>query len=173
VITAVVDTNILAAGFVRSNPNAAPALLLDTWLANALRLVVSDYILSELADVLTRPYFARRLSPAQAATNLPAVRSLATLVALPETISAVVADPDDDAIMATATSAPADYLVTGDKKLLDLGSYQEVTILTARAFLDLLRAAEAAAAAAEEPHATTGQTSTDEVPARPEEPSEE
>ncbi len=49
----------------------------------------------------------------------------------------------DDLILATAMSSQADYLVTGDKQLQDLGTYQGVTILSPRAFLDLLRTSQA------------------------------
>jgi predicted nucleic acid-binding protein len=41
-------------------------------------------------------------------------------------------------ILATAVSANADYLVTGDRKLRDLGRYANVTILSPRAFVELL-----------------------------------
>jgi len=46
--------------------------------------------------------------------------------------------PEDDLILATAASARADYLVTGDRQLLALGTFEEIAIVTPRAFLDLL-----------------------------------
>jgi predicted nucleic acid-binding protein len=46
--------------------------------------------------------------------------------------------PEDDLILATAVSAQADYLVTGDNALLGLGAFQDVMTLSSRAFLDLL-----------------------------------
>ena len=42
-------------------------------------------------------------------------------------------------MLATAVSAQADYLVTGDIQLQKLGTYGGVTILSPRAFLDLLQ----------------------------------
>jgi predicted nucleic acid-binding protein len=44
----------------------------------------------------------------------------------------------DDVVLATAVSAHADYLVTGDTGLLHVGNYEGVQILSPRAFLDLL-----------------------------------
>jgi predicted nucleic acid-binding protein len=41
-------------------------------------------------------------------------------------------------VLAAAVSADADDLVTGDKRFLAVGSYAGVTILSPRAFLDLL-----------------------------------
>ena len=46
--------------------------------------------------------------------------------------------PEDDLVLAAAVSARSDYLVTGDKKLQDLRSYQGVTIVTPREFLTIL-----------------------------------
>jgi uncharacterized protein len=57
---------------------------------------------------------------------------------LPE-LHVVPLDPKDDAIVATAVAARADYLVTGDKRhLLPLGEYEGIKIVTPRQFLDLL-----------------------------------
>jgi predicted nucleic acid-binding protein len=41
-------------------------------------------------------------------------------------------------ILATAVSARADYLVTGDRQLLALGEYQGVQMVTPRDFLAIL-----------------------------------
>ena len=54
--------------------------------------------------------------------------------------SGVATHPEDDQILATAVSAQAEYLVTGDKKLQQLGAYQGVRVFAPRAFLDLLEA---------------------------------
>ena len=53
-------------------------------------------------------------------------------------VHGVATHPEDDLILATAVSAKADYLVTGDKKLRELGSYQGVSIVSPREFLDIL-----------------------------------
>lgn len=47
---------------------------------------------------------------------------------------AVPADPDDDAIVAAALESNADYIVSEDKHLLDLGSYDGIRILNRRNF---------------------------------------
>jgi uncharacterized protein len=47
-------------------------------------------------------------------------------------------DPNDDMIVATAVKAKADFIVTGDRHLLALGSHDSIRIVTPREFLDLL-----------------------------------
>jgi predicted nucleic acid-binding protein len=46
-------------------------------------------------------------------------------------------------ILACAIAAHASYVVTRDRDLLSLGSYEAITIMTPEAFLGLLRAREA------------------------------
>ena len=58
---------------------------------------------------------------------------------LPE-IRVVPDDPDDDMVVATALAAEAEYLVTGDRHLLSLGSYQGVSMLKPARFLEVLDA---------------------------------
>jgi predicted nucleic acid-binding protein len=42
----------------------------------------------------------------------------------------VCRDPDDDKILALARAAQADVIISGDKDLLTLGSFQAIRILT-------------------------------------------
>ena len=47
-------------------------------------------------------------------------------------------DPADERVLACALDAGADLIVSGDRHLLDLGSFQGIPILTVRAFLEQL-----------------------------------
>lgn len=51
-------------------------------------------------------------------------------------------DPEDDKFLAAAVEARADYVVTGDKDLLDLKAYKVVRIITPAQFLRILRGKE-------------------------------
>ena len=50
------------------------------------------------------------------------------------------ADADDLPVLGTAVAAQADCLITGDKKLLALGDYQGIPILSPREFYERVRA---------------------------------
>jgi len=43
----------------------------------------------------------------------------------------IIADPDDDAVLACAVNAQAEVIVSGDSHLLGLGQYRDVPILSA------------------------------------------
>jgi predicted nucleic acid-binding protein len=50
-------------------------------------------------------------------------------------------DPGDDVILACAVAAAATHLITRDKDLLVIGTYEGITILSPEAFMALLRGA--------------------------------
>lgn len=50
-------------------------------------------------------------------------------------LQVVADDPDDDRVLECAVAGKADCIVSGDRHLLRLGSYQQVPIITVREFL--------------------------------------
>ena len=48
----------------------------------------------------------------------------------------VCRDPDDNKFIECAKDAHALYIVSGDKDLLDIGTYEEIEILTVKEFCD-------------------------------------
>jgi putative PIN family toxin of toxin-antitoxin system len=103
-----------------------------------VRFFVSEYILHEVAETLVKDFKeARRV----ARLAVDAVLRRSKLVALPSVIEPhVPGDPKDAAIVQTALTAKADYLVTADKVLLDLTKVRDVVILTVREFAERLPA---------------------------------
>ena len=132
------DTNLLASGVARRNPDAAPAQFIDAWRAGRLTLLLSEHILAELARTLSLPYFQRHVTPAQAAAFIALLRSDALIVAITATVHGAATHPEDDLVLATALSGQVEYLVTGDTKLQRLGSYAGMTIASPRAFVDII-----------------------------------
>ncbi len=51
----------------------------------------------------------------------------------------IPADPSDEKFLAAALDGDADVIVSGDSDLLNLGSFQNIVILTARQFVNSLR----------------------------------
>ena len=57
-------------------------------------------------------------------------------------MAAVIRDPDDDMVIATAQSAQAAYIITRDKDLLSLQSYEGITMMTPETFIAIVRTQE-------------------------------
>ncbi|MHC3381806.1 PIN domain-containing protein [Haloarcula sp. H-GB5] len=55
-----------------------------------------------------------------------------------EAITAVEADPDDDKFLEAAVAGNVDYIVSGDRHLLDLDSFRGIDIVEPRAFYERL-----------------------------------
>jgi putative PIN family toxin of toxin-antitoxin system len=51
----------------------------------------------------------------------------------------VCTDPDDDIFLATALSAGAEYIVSGDKALLAQNGFRGLQVVSARAFLSQIQ----------------------------------
>ena len=138
-ISAVLDTNVLASGTVTAAN--APGQILDAWRARKFDLVTSEHIINELSRTFQKPYFKKHLS-SQAVTNFIDLLQNETFVT-PITVKVqnVATHPEDDLTIATALSAKADYLVTGDQPLLNKvgNSYQGVTLTTPNDFLKILQ----------------------------------
>jgi putative PIN family toxin of toxin-antitoxin system len=139
VIVAVLDTNVLAsavAGIAREE--STPGELLRRWRAKEFTLIVSEPIQTELVRTLTNPYFRNRLSTADIEVALARLRTDARIQPVTVHVAGVATHPEDDLILATALSARADCLVTGDKPLLERGAYRGILLLSPRQFLDVL-----------------------------------
>jgi predicted nucleic acid-binding protein len=56
-------------------------------------------------------------------------------------LSVIREDPDDDRYLECAVEGHAEYIVSGDRHLLALGTYRDIAIMSPRVFLAALPAA--------------------------------
>ncbi len=99
------------------------------------QLAISDYIEAEILRILTGKFARPSLSVRQQLNDL---LNEALFVRVTGEIRDVCRDPKDDAILETAWLASADYLVSGDKDLLDLKEFRGTKIITPAAYLGLI-----------------------------------
>ena len=114
------DTNVLVAAF------ATHGLCEDIFRVTLAEheMVVSETVLAEFERVLVQKL---HLPPLQAKVVEPAVPAV-----WPKR------DPDDRWIVAAAIEGGADFLVTGDRDLLEVAAEVTVSIVSPRAFWDQL-----------------------------------
>jgi uncharacterized protein len=125
---AVLDTNVLLAGLLWRGP---PHALLEQVRNGSVTFISSPVLLAELAQVLARPKFDAILSRSDTSRDrmLTEIRMLAELIDPPPLAQPVCRDPDDDAVLALAAAAQADWIISGDDDLLSLASFEGIAIL--------------------------------------------
>jgi len=121
---AVLDTNVIVSGLGWSG---APAAILDAVSDDRLVLVTSAPLLAELRRVLEYPKLAKVI---QGGAQLADLVAASGVVVVPDRVLTVVSDDDDNRVLEAAIEGTADYIVSGDADLLDLGSFQGIPIIT-------------------------------------------
>ena len=133
----VIDTNVVVSGLMKTD--STPAAVVQAARREAFEWIASDDLLAEMQRVLARPSVQRQtgLSDADAAHFQQQVTELATRVEPTQRID-ISRDPDDNRVLEAAFAGEADYIVTGDRDLLELGSYEGIRIVTPADFIALL-----------------------------------
>jgi putative PIN family toxin of toxin-antitoxin system len=133
-VRVVADTNTLVSGLLWQGH---PRRVLEAARAGTLQMYTTAALLAELEEVLQRPKFAQRLALAGVTSHTLVLgyAALARLVEPAEIAPVIIADPDDDAVLACAVAARAEIIVSGDSHLLDLKDYEGIPIVTAAQLL--------------------------------------
>jgi putative PIN family toxin of toxin-antitoxin system len=134
-VRAVLDPNVLVSAAI--SPAGPSRQILTAWTDQRFELIASSTLLEELADVLARPKFRRYISAALVTEFIDGLSQNAVFVKDPPEPPGISPDPDDDYLIALAQAAGADYIVSGDRDLLDLVD-PHPPVLTPRQFLDVL-----------------------------------
>ena len=125
------DTNVLISAILFGG---VPRQLLEAALAGDIALITSQPLLAELETVLTRKFEF----PTSMTASIRAELEGLSEVVEPVQIESVTRTVADDLVLATAVAGGAEMLVTGDKELLEMGTYEGVPIETARDLVDRL-----------------------------------
>lgn len=129
------DSVVLVSAFVTEDGLAAELLI---QCAQKATLYTAEDILQETRRVLLeRGHLRRRFSysDAQVERFIEALRAQCTVVPSLPDLRVIERDPKDDMVIACAVAAQADYIVSRDRDLLDLGTYQGIQIITPEAFI--------------------------------------
>lgn len=135
----VFDTNLFVSSLLVKQGLSAQAL--SAWRDRRFLLITSPAIMDEIAATLRYERIRRKYSITDA--------DVAQMIDLLETDALVVPgaadaggsipdDPDDEIILACALDGEADLIASGDKHLLALGNFRDISIVTVKQLLDQL-----------------------------------
>ena len=131
---AVIDTNVLISAVFWTGK---PKLLLNRVRKGQLVFVTSQVLLNELRQILIRTDKPFRVSDEEAKRILNSITELAEIVQPSSSVTAC-RDEQDNRVLECAVDGKADWIITGDRHLLELQSFQKVTIGTVADFLSCL-----------------------------------
>lgn len=139
-----IDANVFVSSLI--NPKGPPAKVINAWLEGKFDCIISIPLLEEIANILTTPRI--RIKYAISIEEIDKFLQLIAWRGQKVNISGrfkLCRHPSDDLILETAIIGEAKYLVTRDddiKRDLILTRQMQshgVTVVTVRAFLELLR----------------------------------
>jgi hypothetical protein len=139
----VVDANVYLSALIR--PQGPPGQILKRLLEeSAHTVIVSRVILQEIRKSLDYPKVRKKIDATDEELDawVESLGVLADVVSGVPDVRVVESDPDDDAYVAAALDGRADFIVSGDRHLVELEEVQGVRIVTPRQFLDLLVSTE-------------------------------
>jgi len=126
----VLDTNIVVSGLLW---NGAPAQLIDLARIDEIELFSSRVLLAELTRILRRAKFGRAITASGMTLDelVLGYSELAALVMPADIPPTILRDPDDDHVLACALAAEVEWIVSGDRDLLDIGAFRGMPIVSA------------------------------------------
>ena len=128
----VVDTNVFVSSFL--SPAGTPRKIVDLWKGGEVILCLSPEIIEEYIIVLGRlglegePELAELMGLFRKKANI-------LFTAPPGELKVVASDPADDKFIECALHAKADFIISGDKHLLEVRSYEGILISSPADFL--------------------------------------
>lgn len=127
----VLDTNILisAIGF-----GGKPRQILVQALEKKVQAVTSPILFAELYEVVCKKF--PKLEPKLLAIEKKIKKNF-TMVHPKKSLN-ISKDEDDNRVLEAAVEGICNYIVTGDRELLDLASFKNIKIITADQFLNIL-----------------------------------
>ena len=126
----IIDTNLWISFLITKDLSKLDDILFD----RKGILVFNQELLDEFLEVATRPKFKRFFSPKDIQQILETIDEVADFVKVHADIK-ICRDPKDNFLLSLSADGHADFLLTGDKDLLDLAKFGDTKIMTISDFL--------------------------------------
>jgi len=127
----ILDTNLWISYLISKRLSQIDQLILD----DQLTLLFSEELLEEFIEVANRPKFEKYFSNEDVINLLLLFDFYGELVKIESNMDSCK-DPKDNFLLNLAVDGKADYLITGDKDLLELEEIGQTSILTFNEFIE-------------------------------------
>jgi putative PIN family toxin of toxin-antitoxin system len=139
VLRVVLDTNVFVSGLL--SKTGLPAKILDAWRAGQYLLIASPPIVAEIKRVLQAPRIREKyfITDGDIEQLIILLEKEALIVpGYTDVKDAIPDDPSDEMFLACAVDAAADFVVSGDRHLLEISQYKGIPIITVNEFEEKL-----------------------------------
>jgi putative PIN family toxin of toxin-antitoxin system len=132
------DINLLVSSLI--NPFGVPGRIRAAWERRELMFICSLPMIEKADEVLHRPSIVSAFSSSEVAEEriqrfLRLLRRRAVRTPNRLNLQVVEKDPEDDTVLIAAVEGKADCIISGDRHLKDLGSYENIPIFTPSEFV--------------------------------------
>ena len=133
----VLDTNTLISGLLWDGNES---IIIEKAEVKAIKFFISHQMLEELAGVLKRKKFSKKLEGKEYTIEkaIAKIALISTLIEPNININKIKEDLADNRVLECAISCKADFIVSGDKHLLNLKEYEGIKIIKAAEFISHL-----------------------------------
>jgi len=126
------DTNVLISSILIEGSIADLAL---TKAEKFHEIVCSEKVYNEISIILHLAKFDKYVSTNRRNKFLQSFKIKANFVTVDQTIE-ICRDPKDNMFLELAVSAKADYIITGDKDLLELNPFKGIRIISPKEYVE-------------------------------------
>jgi hypothetical protein len=133
----VIDTNVIVSSLIQRN---YPYLIInDLFFEGKFQLCVSDELLREYYEVLSRPKFSKFQDFFIKAESLLADIETKSIMFKPTIELDLISDKDDNIIIELAEECKADFVITGNTTDFTFPSYKETKIVTPKEYWEIYK----------------------------------
>ncbi len=129
-IKVIIDTNLWISFLITNNYTQLDEIIF----ARKCTLIFSEELLDEFLTVIKRPKFRRFFSQEDTESLIETIQEYADFVEVNSRVK-FCRDAKDDFLLSLSKDSSADYLITGDKDLLDVKKFESTKIITMTQFL--------------------------------------
>ncbi len=139
ILRVVVDTNVFISAFLIKS--SIPYLILEAVRSQKCILIMSPAILTEIEEVINRQKIIQRTKTTEEErkTFIQNIIDISFFVLDQNILNIIKDDPDDDKFLSAAFLSNADYIISGDKHLLNLETHKGIKIIEPHYFLNVLK----------------------------------
>ena len=131
----VIDTNTVISAPLSEEGN--PAKIFELLLLEEINNFRSEEITNEIAEVFNREKIKKLISENKTNFVIDSYKKVSKLVKPNIKLSIVKDDEDDNRILECAETANANYIISGDRHLLELKNHKNIKIVSTKEFLDI------------------------------------